>query len=83
MSLGLRGVVHLAGPELLSKAAWARKIASGLRLGDVEVREVDWAEAGQVAPRPASVALKSERHALVQPPLADLLQLHRPSLLDP
>lgn len=80
---GLRGVVHLCGPELLTKAGWARKIALQLMLPGFEAREVEWAQAGQVAPRPASVALKSERHALVQPPLDDLLLAHRESLLNP
>lgn len=83
LSMGLRGVVHLTGGELLTKAAWARRIASGLALGEVRVEEVDWALAGQVAPRPASVCLKTERHALVQPPLDELLMVHRQSLLDP
>ena len=83
IALGQRGVMHLSGPELLTKAAWARRIVSGLGLGQLEVQEVDWAQAGQVAPRPDRVFLKSERHALVQPPLDDLLLLHRESLLNP
>jgi dTDP-4-dehydrorhamnose reductase len=80
---GQRGVMHLTGPELLTKAAWARRIASALGAKDFEVQEVDWAQAGQVAPRPESVFLRSERHSLVQPPLDDLLLLHRDSLLNP
>jgi dTDP-4-dehydrorhamnose reductase len=81
LRLGQRGVLHLTGSELLTKASWARKIASALGFRDFEAREVEWAQAGQVAPRPASVALKSERHALVQPPLDELLMIHRASLL--
>jgi dTDP-4-dehydrorhamnose reductase len=83
IDLGQRSVIHLTGPQLLTKAAWAQKIASALGFKDFEVREVDWEQAGQVAPRPESVFLKSEKHALVQPPLDDLLMLHRDSLLNP
>lgn len=82
LRLGQRGVLHLSGPELLTKAAWARKIASAFGFKEFEAREVEWAQAGQVAPRPASVALKSERHALVQPPLDQLLLVHRESMLN-
>jgi dTDP-4-dehydrorhamnose reductase len=83
LAQGQRGLLHLSGPELLSKAAWARKLAAQLGLPNFEVREVEWVQAGQVAPRPASVCLKSVRHALVQAPLDDLLLVHRESLLNP
>lgn len=83
LAQGLRGVVHLSGPQLLTKAAWAQMLAAQLGPWDFTALEVDWAQAGQVAPRPASVALKSERHALVQPPLGDLLLAHKESLLNP
>lgn len=69
---GLEGVVHATGTECLTKAEWARTIASALRLS-LAVEEVAWAEAGQVAPRPERVALASERHALVHPPLVETL----------
>jgi len=67
------GVLHLAGPELLTKANWARKIAQQLQLPPVEVVETSWAEAGQVAPRPESVRLASERGAPPHPNLNTIL----------
>jgi dTDP-4-dehydrorhamnose reductase len=74
---GLSGIVHLVGDEPLTKAEWARKIARGLDLRNIEVLEVSWAEAGQVAPRPARVVLRSERHELHQLPLDSILGAER------
>jgi dTDP-4-dehydrorhamnose reductase len=73
VSDGLDGVVHLTGGELLTKAQWARTIASALGLS-LKVEEVEWGEAGQVAPRPQSVALASERHGLHQPKVTEILE---------
>lgn len=70
---GTRGVVHLTGPEVLSKAQWARRIAAALKLAPFELVETTWAEAGQVAPRPDRVELRSTRHSLKHPQLDELL----------
>ncbi|MFL5322274.1 MAG: SDR family oxidoreductase [Myxococcaceae bacterium] len=78
---GTDGIVHLAGPDCLTKAEWARTIAEALELPDVIVEERSWAESGQVAPRPERVALRSERHRLTQGPAAKILRAHRSTLL--
>jgi dTDP-4-dehydrorhamnose reductase len=75
------GVLHLVGPEVLTKADWARRIARGLKLGGVEVVETSWEEAGQVAPRPEVVRLASERGAPPHPPLDDVLSQLAPGLV--
>lgn len=78
---GQEGVVHLTGAQCLTKAEWAQTIADALELGPVDVREVPWAEAGQVAPRPVRVALASSRHSLTQDPAAKILRAHRSAIL--
>lgn len=70
---GFDGVAHLAGNEPLAKAEWAMFIAHILKLPPLEVVEVPWEEAEQVAPRPKRVVLMSERHELVQPELRAIL----------
>ena len=72
---GLSGVVHLTGGETLTKSDWAHQVIRDLSLPPIEVLEVPPAEAGQVAPRPSRVVLKSERHSLIQPPLRSILEL--------
>lgn len=74
------GIVHLTGDELLTKAAWARLLITALGLPPCEVHEVPWDVAGQVAPRPRSVRLRSTRHALVHPPLGSVLHGLRDAL---
>jgi len=76
LASGMDGVVHLAGSELLTKAEWAGMLCSTLKL-PCDVVEVGWREAGQVAPRPERVVLKSERHSQVQPPLMSILETQR------
>ena len=78
---GTFGLLHLVGPELLTKAEWARKIAQQLQLEPVEVVETSWADAGQVAPRPESVRLASERGAPPHPNLNTVLAQLKPSLV--
>jgi len=78
---GTEGVVHLTGPELLTKGEWARLVATGLALPNVEIVEVPWQESGQIAPRPQRVRLLSTKHELHHPPLLDLLTAERAALL--
>jgi dTDP-4-dehydrorhamnose reductase len=78
---GLEGVVHLTGPEVLTKGEWAAQLAAGLALPNVEITEVPWQESGQIAPRPERVRLVSTVHELKHPPLAELLQTERDALL--
>jgi dTDP-4-dehydrorhamnose reductase len=78
---GLEGIVHLTGPEVLTKGEWAALLAKGLDLPGVEIVEVPWQQAGQVAPRPERVRLVSTRHTLQHPPLLELLQRERAPLL--
>lgn len=70
---GSDGVVHLVGPEVLTKAEWARLMARGLSLKSLEIVEVPWQESGQIAPRPERVRLVSSRHELQHPSLLDTL----------
>jgi dTDP-4-dehydrorhamnose reductase len=78
---GHEGIVHLTGPDVLTKGEWARMLAEGLSLPNVEIVEVPWQESGQIAPRPERVRLTSTKHALRHPPLLHLLQSERSALL--
>ncbi len=78
---GAEGLAHLVGPEVLTKAEWAARLARGLALSNVEIVEVPWQESGQVAPRPERVRLLSTRHELQHPPLLELLTRERDALL--
>lgn len=78
---GFEGLAHLTGPDVLTKAQWARLLAEGLALPNVEIVEVPWQESGQIAPRPERVRLLSTRHELHHPPLLELLTRERSSLL--
>ncbi len=73
----MNGIVHLAGSEALSKAEWARLIVEHLGLAQLAIGEVSPEEAGQVAPRPQRVVLRSQRHSLIQPALASILSSER------
>ncbi|MEV5710660.1 sugar nucleotide-binding protein [Actinoallomurus sp. NPDC052274] len=64
------GVLHLAGPERLSRYAWARRIAAGLGLGEDLVRAVGKAGTAYAC-RPRNACLHSE-HAADLPELAGL-----------
>jgi len=81
LARGFEGVAHLTGPDVLTKAQWAALIAEGLALPNVEIVEVPWQDAGQIAPRPERVRLLSTRHELHHPPLLELLKKERASLL--
>lgn len=70
---GVRGVVHLTGGVAYTKATWAETIVSALHLPALAIEEVEWAQAGQVAPRPARVVLASERHTRKAPPVTEQL----------
>jgi dTDP-4-dehydrorhamnose reductase len=80
-SRGTDGLVHLTGPEVLTKAEWAGLIARGLALPNVEIVEVPWQESGQIAPRPERVRLLNTKHELHHPPLLELLTREHESLL--
>ena len=81
LSRGYEGIAHLTGPDVLTKAEWARMIATGLALPNVEIIEVPWQESGQIAPRPERVRLLSTKHELHHPPLLELLTRERAALL--
>ena len=78
---GFEGIAHLTGPDVLTKAEWARLLATGLALPNVEIAEVPWQDSGQIAPRPERVRLLSTRHELHHPPLLELLNRERAALL--
>lgn len=75
------GIVHATGGELFTKAGWAHAIAEALELGRLHTEEVEWAAAGQVAPRPVSVALRSARHAYAQGDVRARLRAMRAAIL--
>lgn len=81
VSRGYQGIAHLTGPNVLTKAEWARLLAEGLALPNVEIDEVPWQESGQIAPRPERVRLVSTRHELRHPELLELLTRERAALL--
>lgn len=78
---GVRGVLHMAGDELLSKAAWAQLIVAALGLGAVAIEEVDPDPSVPLAPRPDRVQLLSERHGFAQGDVRVLLSGLRGDLL--
>lgn len=82
LNQGLTGVVHLTGPDVLTKAEWARRIATGLALPAPTLVETSAAASGQIAPRPDRVLLTSRRHSLQHPPLLEVLQQLRHPLLE-
>ncbi|WP_199443159.1 SDR family oxidoreductase [Umezawaea beigongshangensis] len=59
---GRTGLLHLGGPERLSRHAWARRIAAALDLDDTGVRAVP-RERSAYACRPVNACLHSERAA--------------------
>lgn len=81
LARGFEGIAHLTGPDVLTKAEWARLLATGLLLPNVEIVEVPWQESGQIAPRPERVRLVSTKHELKHPPLLELLTKERAALL--
>ncbi len=75
------GIVHATGTERFTKAEWAHAIADALALGPLQTEEVEWAQAGQIAPRPVSVALASTRHAYTQGDVRARLRAMRAALV--
>jgi dTDP-4-dehydrorhamnose reductase len=63
MRRGTEGQIHIAGPDLLSRDAWARAIAAhyGLDAGLIDVTTT--AELKQIAPRPLRSGLRTHRAA--------------------
>lgn len=70
LDAGRTGLVHLAGPERLSRHDWAGRIAQGLGLDAGLVRPVAKADTGYAC-RPGNACLHSERAATL-PELAEL-----------
>lgn len=70
---GLRGVVHLSGERAFTKAEWARTIVESLMLPPLAIEELTPEQAGQVAPRPDRVVMRTTRHARVPPPPQSVL----------
>ncbi len=78
---GFEGVAHLVGPDVLTKAEWARLLLEALLLPKIEIQEVPWQDSGQIAPRPERVQLLSTRHELHHPPLVEVLTQQRAAFL--
>jgi dTDP-4-dehydrorhamnose reductase len=67
---GVTGVVHVAGPEILDRATFARRLAAGMGLDPGLVVPVPTAALGQVAPRPLDAGLRTNRLRTLVPGLA-------------
>jgi dTDP-4-dehydrorhamnose reductase len=55
------GVWHVAGPELMDRLEFARRVATALQLDASLLRGVSTAELGQAAPRPLASGLATEK----------------------
>ncbi len=60
VELGATGVVHLCGPELLSRIDFARQVAQFLGLDDSLLDPVPTSALGQKAPRPLDAGLATD-----------------------
>ena len=60
---GTQGIIHLAGPDLIARDEWARRIASYYQLDASLIDLVSTAELGQQAVRPLRSGLVSQRSA--------------------
>jgi dTDP-4-dehydrorhamnose reductase len=69
-----RGVVHVAGPERVSRFALMRRVAAALGLDPALVLANRQSDAPALEPRPADVSLDSERLIALLP------GLERPSI---
>ena len=58
---GTEGVIHLAGPDLLTRAEWARLIAEYYALDASLIEVATTATLGQPAPRPLRSGLRTRR----------------------
>jgi dTDP-4-dehydrorhamnose reductase len=58
---GVRGVVNLAGPQMIARDELAREVARAFGEDPALVRPVATAELGQAAPRPLCAGLRTER----------------------
>ncbi len=74
------GVAHLIGPEWLTKAQWAQRIAKKLCPSPLTLVETTASASGQVAPRPDRVLLTSSPSPLPHPPLEACLSLQQAAL---
>lgn len=58
---GTHGIIHVAGPDLLTRDAWARAIAASYGLDDALIDVVSTAELKQPAQRPLRSGLRTSR----------------------
>ena len=59
--MGVSGIVHVTGPELMSRLELAQKVAAFFSLPENLIEGVPTSSLGQVAPRPLRSGLRSER----------------------
>jgi dTDP-4-dehydrorhamnose reductase len=60
-ALGVRGIVHVAGPEALPRADFARRIAQAFGLPPSSMEAVPTSALGSVARRPRDSSLRCDR----------------------
>lgn len=85
---GATGVMHVCGPELLSRLEFARRVAAELGLEEALIVGVPTADLGQRAPRPLDAGLLNDRLRKEHPDLAmrsvaESMVLFRESLRQP
>jgi dTDP-4-dehydrorhamnose reductase len=69
LDAGVAGVVNVAGPEVLDRAAFARRLAAAMGLDPGLVVPRTTADLGQVAPRPLDAGLDVGRLRSLLPDL--------------
>jgi dTDP-4-dehydrorhamnose reductase len=69
VELGLSGLVHVAGPEVMDRVAFARTVADAFRLDLSLIIAKRTSELGQVAPRPLRGGLLTPRLEQILPGL--------------
>jgi dTDP-4-dehydrorhamnose reductase len=69
---GAEGILHVAGPEIMDRATFARRLAAAMGLDPAAIRPVATSSLGQRAPRPLDAGLRVDRLRELLPHL----QLH-------
>jgi len=69
VDIGVAGVVNVAGPEIVDRATFARRLAERMGLDPGLVEPVPTAVLGQTAPRPLDGGLRTDRLRALVPAL--------------
>jgi dTDP-4-dehydrorhamnose reductase len=66
---GVSGIVHVAGPEVMDRAEFARRLAAAAGLDPGPIQSLSTAALGQRAPRPLVAGLRTDRLRALLPAL--------------